>query len=59
MNPLLREAAGSVEMGWLLGLMTLVFLAFFIGWAWWAYSPKHREIMEEASRMPFTDGGAE
>lgn len=57
MNPLLKHAAESVSMGWLLGLMTVFFLAIFLGWAFYAYRPKHREFMEELGRMPFTDGG--
>ncbi len=44
-------------MGWLLGIMTVVFLAIFLGWVWYAYRPKHRDLMEELGRMPFTDGG--
>lgn len=57
MNPLLREAAASVQMGWLLGAMTVVFFACFLGWVWYAYAPKHKKLMEEAAQMPFMDGG--
>ncbi len=57
MNPLLKDAAESVAMGWLLGLMTVVFLAVFVGWAWYAYRPRHRGLMEELGKMPFSDGG--
>jgi len=56
-NPLLREAAGSVQMGWLLGATTVVFFACFLAWVWYAYAPKRKELMEEAARMPFMDGG--
>jgi cbb3-type cytochrome oxidase subunit 3 len=56
MNTLIREAASSVEMGWLLGVMTVFFLAFFLGWTWWAYHPKNKERLEEAGRIPFNDG---
>lgn len=57
MNPLLKEAAASVQLGWVLGVMTVVFFAVFLGWAFWAYRPKHRAMMEEIGRMPFMDGG--
>ena len=57
MNPVIAGAAASVTMGWLLGLMTVVFLACFLGWVWYAYNPKHRELMDEAARIPFLDGG--
>ena len=57
MNPLLEEAASAVEAGWILGVMTVVFLAIFLWWAWWAYSPRNKDLMDEASRMPLGDGG--
>jgi len=57
MNTLLNAARESVGMGWLLGLMTIVFFAFFLAWVWWAYHPANEEIMEEAARMPLMDGG--
>ena len=56
MNTLLQAARESVQMGWLLGLMTIVFFVFFLAWCWWTWHPANRELMEEAARMPF-DGG--
>ena len=57
MNPLLQEAAGSVQMGWLLAAMTVLFFAAFLGWVWYAYTPRHKELMDELAQMPFMDGG--
>lgn len=57
MNTLLKDATASVGMGWLMGLMTVVFLAVFLAWVWYAYRPRHRSLMEEIGRMPFSDGG--
>lgn len=57
MNPLIREAAAAVHMGWLLGAMTVVFFVFFLGLIWWVWSPSSRQLMEEAAQMPFTEGG--
>ena len=57
MNPLLEEAASAVEAGWILGVMTVVFLAIFLWWAWWAYTPRHKSMMDEVSKMPLGDGG--
>ena len=57
MNPLLREAAASVELGWLLGLLTVLFFAVFLWWVWYAYTPKHKQMMDEAAQAPFDDGG--
>jgi cytochrome c oxidase cbb3-type subunit 4 len=59
MNTLTRAAAETVQMGWVLGIMTVVFLAFFIGWTVWAYSPRRKAELEEAARLPFMDGGLE
>jgi cbb3-type cytochrome oxidase subunit 3 len=56
-NPLLREAAGSVQLGWLLGVMTVVFFAVFLAWIRWAWSPRNRRLMEDARHMPFNEGG--
>lgn len=57
MNPLVRDAAGAVQLGWLLGIMTVVFFAIFLAWIWYAWSPANRRAMEEARQMPFTEGG--
>lgn len=57
MNPLLREAAESVRLGWVLGLMTVLFLGSFLLWIWWAYRGRNRERWEADSRLPFNDGG--
>ena len=57
MNPLLSDAARSVEMGWLLGLTTVLFFGCFLAWVWYAYTPKHQELFEDAARMPLEEGG--
>ena len=56
MNPAFRAAAESAQLGWIMGLMTALFLACFVGWAWWAFSRRNKAYMEEAGRMPFNDG---
>lgn len=56
MNTLTREAASTVQFGWLLGLLTVVFFVAFLYWVWYAYAPSRRAQMTEASLMPF-DGG--
>ena len=57
MNPLIRETAGAVQLGWVAGAMTVVFFAVFLAWIWYAWSPANRGAIEEARRMPFTEGG--
>jgi cbb3-type cytochrome oxidase subunit 3 len=56
MNPVLNLAAESVTLGWLLGIMTVFFLCSFLGWVWWAYTPRHKAMMEAAALLPFSDG---
>ena len=56
MNPAFQQAAQTARLGWLMGVMTIVFIACFVGWAWWAYSTKNRQAMTEASMLPFTTG---
>lgn len=56
MNTLMREAGASVQMGWLLGLITAFFFASFLYWVWYAYAPSRKQMMHEASLIPF-DGG--
>ena len=56
MNPILKLAAESVSFGWLMGIMTVFFLASCLAWVWWAYTPRHKAMMEEAALLPFTDG---
>ena len=55
MNPLIQEAAGSVQGGWLLGVMTVLFFLCFLWWTWWAYAPSHRQRMERYGRIPFEE----
>lgn len=55
MNPLVREAVQSIELGWLLGALTVFFLVLFVALVWWTYSPRNRSRMEEASRIPFME----
>lgn len=57
MNPLAREAAEAVRLGWLLAVMTVVFFVAFVAWIWWAWSPRNRRYMEEARHLPFSEGG--
>lgn len=52
----IKVAGELVQGGEVMGVMTLVFLGFFVGWAWWAYAPKNRTQMEKYGRMPL-DGG--
>ena len=56
MNPIFKAAAEATTGGWLLGVMTIVFLAFFILWTWWAYRPANRAKMAAAALMPLDDG---
>lgn len=58
-NPIIAEAgqalAQSSGEGLLMGVMTAVFLTFFIGWAVWAWLPANKSKMDAAARMPLDD----
>ncbi len=58
MNHVLAQTSGLVEYAWVMGLTTLLFLACFVGWTWWAYSSANRERMERAARMPLAEDDA-
>ena len=55
MNPLFREAAGFVQHAWIMGVTTILFVACFVGWTWWAYSDRNRERLEAAARLPLSE----
>ncbi len=57
MNQIFQAAAESVSLGWVMGLMTVFFCAWFIGWTVWAFHPKNKQKLEEAARLPLSDGG--
>lgn len=56
----IEEGAQQVQYTWIGGVVTLLCMAIFVGWAVWAYLPSRRADMEQAARLPFddTDGGA-
>jgi cbb3-type cytochrome oxidase subunit 3 len=56
MNPVYREAAVHVQHAWIMGVMTLLFIACFVGWTWWAYSKRNRARMAQAALLPLTTG---
>ena len=45
-------AAESTQLGWLMGWMTVVFVAVFVGWALWAWLPSRKGAMDAAARIP-------
>jgi len=57
MNPLIQEASASVQLGWVMALMTVLFLTSFVLWTWWAYRKPNQARWEADSRLPFNDGG--
>ena len=56
MNPVYREAAIYVEHAWIMGAMTVLFIACFVGWTWWAYAKRNRTHMAQAALLPLTTG---
>jgi cbb3-type cytochrome oxidase subunit 3 len=39
-----------------MGALTALFLACFMYWAWWAFADRNKARLDEASRLPFSDG---
>ena len=56
MNPVFTAAAESIDNGWIMGVMTLFFLASFSGWVLWAWLPQNRSQIDAAARLPLEDG---
>lgn len=44
-----------MDSGTLSGIVTIVFIAVFIGIVWWAFSKRNRKDFEDASRLPFEE----
>ncbi|HET9982173.1 MAG TPA: CcoQ/FixQ family Cbb3-type cytochrome c oxidase assembly chaperone [Longimicrobiales bacterium] len=55
MNPVFHAAGETARYGWLMGVLTVLFLACFVGWTWWAYESGNRERMDEAARLPLAE----
>ena len=55
MNTAFKAAAETARLGWVMGVMTAVFLLCFVGWTWWAFSRRNRALMDEVGRMPLSD----
>lgn len=56
MSQITTAAAEGIQNGWIMGLMTAVFLGFFMVWTYWAYRPSNRSNLDRAARLPFEDG---
>ena len=55
MNPIFKLAAENSTAGPMMGGITLMFMACFVYWTWWAYSPANAKNLEAASRMPLDE----
>jgi cbb3-type cytochrome oxidase subunit 3 len=57
MNPIINAASDGSTLGWLMGITTVVFIATFAYWTWWAYTARNKARWEADSRLPLNDGG--
>lgn len=55
MNHVLRAASETAQLGWVMGLMTILFIVVFVCWAVWAWHPANRSRMQRAAAMPLED----
>jgi cbb3-type cytochrome oxidase subunit 3 len=53
-NPLFHRAGEVAQDGWIMGVMTVVFLLTFAAWSLYAYAPWAREAHEQNARIPFS-----
>ena len=42
-----------MDSGLISGIVTIVFIAVFIGIVWWAYSKGNKQRFEDAGKLPF------
>lgn len=56
MNTVLHHAADTVQMGGLLGVMTVAFFLFFLAWAAWSWAPANKSRLDGFARLPLDDG---
>ncbi|MEQ1662501.1 MAG: cbb3-type cytochrome c oxidase subunit 3 [Thiobacillus sp.] len=47
-----------MDSGIISGIITIVFIAVFIGIVWWAYSKDNQPLFEQAARLPFDEDDA-
>ena len=55
MNTVLMQAAQQANLGWLLGVNTVLFMTLFVGWSVWLWSPAQTSALEAASRLPLEE----
>lgn len=56
MSALLHQLTQGASGGLMMGVVTAFFVAVFVGFALWAWSPRNRGLMERAARIPLDDG---
>ena len=57
MNPVIAEGVSTVSGTWIMGVMTGLFLAVFVGFGLWAWAPGNKAAMEAAGRIPLDEEG--
>ncbi len=55
MNPVFAQATGIAEHAWIMGVVTIVFIACFLGAIWWAFARRNRARFERAARLPLME----
>lgn len=51
----LKEGAAMAQMGWLMGVMTIAFMAVMTAWIVWTWWPSRREAFEQAAMLPLEE----
>ena len=51
----LKEGAQFATMGWLMGAMTVLFMAIMTAWIVYTWWPSRHALLEAVSRLPLED----
>ena len=52
---MITAQAGTTDLGWLLGAVTVWSVGVFVAWVVWAWLPSNRAALERAGRIPLDD----
>ncbi|MCB9675301.1 MAG: cbb3-type cytochrome c oxidase subunit 3 [Alphaproteobacteria bacterium] len=51
----LKEGASMAGLGWVMGAMTVIFMAVMTAWIVWTWWPSRHAQLEAASRLPLEE----
>jgi cbb3-type cytochrome oxidase subunit 3 len=55
MNTVLQQAAATANLGWVMGLNTIMFMGIFVAWSLYLWSPSRKQELDNAGNLPLED----